>query len=216
MLWESENTPQENQATDDHEPKRLPIWVRLVGTVGVLGFDVLFVWFLHIGGAALSQLVEVVSGEIDHNRLTAALQEHGLGGLRPEYFGGPLLLDLPTSVYLGLCAVVATGFVATDRGDRISKAGGTIGMSVVLVPAFLYPLVAIVWTFLHIAAVAVNFVSRLFTGDSDLWMIPETPVPLTWGPFLIFVAYAYGAVALFGISVQGALLDLWKPRPVTR
>lgn len=216
MLWRCENTPREDQAADDHEPKRLPIWVRLVGTVGVLGLDVPLVWLLHIGGAALSQLVEVVSGEVEHNRLTAALQEHGFGGLRPEYFGGPLLLDLPTSVYLGVCAVVAIGFVVTDWGDRVSEVWGAIGISVVLVPAFLYPLVATVWIFLDIAAAVVNFVTRLFTGDPDLWVIPEIPFPLTWGPFLIFVAYAYGAAALFGIGVHGFLLDLWRPRPVTR
>ncbi|NUT48214.1 MAG: hypothetical protein HOV94_13030 [Saccharothrix sp.] len=194
----------------------MPIWVRLAGTVGVLGFDVLLVWLLHIGGAALSQLVDVLSGEIEHNRLTTALREHGIGAFRPEYLGGPLPLDFPTAVYLGLSTVVAIGFVVTDRGDRVSKAAGTIGLSAVLAPAVLYPLTAIVWLGLQLAAGVVSLVARLFTSGPDLWTFPEVPFPLTWGLFLIFVGFAYGFATVFGISVQGLLIDLWKPRPATR
>ncbi|MEU4805173.1 hypothetical protein [Actinosynnema sp. NPDC023587] len=204
------------QAAGEPRSKRLPMWARLAGTVGVLGFDVLLVWLLHIGGAALSQLVEVFSGEVGHNRLTAVLREHGIGGLRPEYFGGPLPLDIPTAVYLGLCAVVATGFVVTDRGDRVSTAWNVGGMSVVWLPAVLYPLVSIGWIILGIAAAVMTFLAGLFTGDHDLWTISEMPFPLTWGPFLIFVSYAYGCATMFGIAVQASLRDLWKSRPVTR
>lgn len=211
MSSESEYALRDDHPADDRRPRRLPVWLRLAGTIGLLGFDVLVAWVLHIGGAALSQLVDVFSGEAGHNRFTAVLREHGIAGLRPEYLGGPLPLDVPTAGYLGLAAVVAIAWVATDRGDRVSRAWGTVGLSVVLVPAILYPLVGLGWVGLELAEGVVNLVARLLIGDPDLWAIPDVVFPLTLGPFLIFVAWAYGFAAVFGINAQGVLLDLWKP-----
>ncbi|CAL9462897.1 hypothetical protein SUDANB95_02658 [Actinosynnema sp. ALI-1.44] len=212
MASKSGNAPQKDQARDGHRPR---IWVVLAGTTGLLCFDVLVVWLLHIGGAALSQLVDVLAGSAEDNRLTTALREHGIDAFRPEYLGGPLPLDLTTAVYMALTAVVAVVFVVTDRGDRLPRAWATTGVWLPMAPAVLYPLVAGAWMALDVAAGLVSLVARPFTEGPDAWTVPDAPVPLTWGVFLIFPGYAYGMATIFSIGAQAVLLDLWKPRPVT-
>ncbi|MCE6997277.1 hypothetical protein LZG04_21080 [Saccharothrix sp. S26] len=213
MSSESRTAAHESPAEGGSE--RLPIWVRLAGTIGVLGVDVLFAWLLHIGGAALSQLGEVLSGEVEHTRFATALHEHGIAGLRPDYLGGPLPLDVTTAVYMALSAVVAIVFAAvTDRVERIPEAWNFAGLSVLLAPAVLYPLAGIVWMGVSVAAGIVNFIGGPFTGGADLWVVPGPPPVLDWSFFLIFAGYGYGFAVLLGVSAQYGLGELWKRRPI--